>query len=333
MTLLLDSAAKILAAAADLREDALKDKTYRLTPIGRLVGKYLDELTFNNYSAKTVENREQVLGWMALDLANRQPNEITHDDLKEFLARHWKDAAANTRKTNVSAVRTFFGWAYDLDLITADPARKLRSPRETDTERRAHAQSVVRQLVASQASLRDRVALLLLYWCGLRRNELRVIQFRHIDLGNRQLTVFGKGGKILEQNIPEPLALELERLLILRDPEPDEYLLHPQRIGRYGSWPAYSEDVIWEDRKRPLSVSGIAKWMSRCVERAGITHLTMHELRHTAGTHFHQEGHDLVATQHFMRHANPATTAKTYIHLDRIRDVADVQRRMEDPLA
>jgi hypothetical protein len=33
-----------------------------------------------------------------------------------------------------------------------------------------------------------------------------------------------------------------------------------------------------------------------------------------------------------MRHANPATTAKTYVHLDRVRAVADVQRRMADPL-
>lgn len=332
MSTLLDSPAKILAAAARLRETAVKDKTYRQTPIGAAAGRYLDELAFNNYSDKTVENREQTLAWLALDYAHKALGDVDLVDLQTFLATHWRDAAVNTRAMHVSALRTFFEWCHEHDLIARDPARKLRGPRQKDTERRAHSEELVRKLVVAQPALRDRVGLLVLYWCGLRREELRLIQFRHIDLANRLLTVFGKGGRVLEQNIPEPLGLELERLMIVRDPHPDEYLLHPQRIGRYGAWPAYSEDVIWEDRFKPMAVSTIAKWWERCVARANLTHFPMHELRHTAGTHFHQEGHDLVATQHFMRHANPATTARTYVHLDRVRAVADVQRRMVDPL-
>lgn len=323
----------ILALAAELRETAVKDKTYRRTPIGAVAGRYLDELAFNNYAENTILTREQVLAWLSLDFAHRQLDELTRDDLQDFLAEHWRDAAVNTRATNTSAVRTFFEWCHARDLIATDPARRIRGPRRKDTERHAHEAAVVRALVTAQPSLRDRVALLLLYWCALRRNELRLVQFRHVDLGNRLLTVFGKGGTVLEQNLPEPLALPLERYMMLRDPAPDEYLLHPQRVGRYGAWPAYTEDVIWEDRLRPMTVSAIAKWWERCVGRTDLVYFPMHELRHTAGTHFHQEGHDLVATQHFMRHVSPATTAQTYVHLDRVRAVAEVQRRMIDPLA
>lgn len=324
--------AMILAEAARLREDAIKDKTYRLTPIGRLVGRFLRELAFDNYSSKTIENHEHILGHLALDLAHIEPGDVTHDDLKTYLSNRFGELKPNTRRGAVSSVRTFFAWAFDHDHIRQDPARKLRGPRTQDTERRSHSLTTVRQLVVACDERRDRLGLLLLYWCALRRNELRVIQWRHIDLGRRVLTVFGKGGKVLEQNIPEPVALELERFIQDEAPLPDDFLLYPTKVGRRGHYPLYVDEVIWEDRTRPLSISGINFWWRRAVKRAGMEHFPMHELRHTAGTHFHEHGRDLVATQHFLRHANPATTAKTYIHTDRVRTVARVQRDMPDPM-
>lgn len=332
MNALVMDPAMILAAAAELRETTIKDKTYRLTPIGHHAGRYLDQLEFDNFSDKTVTNREQTLAWFSIDHAHMQIGQVTQDTLEMFLAHHWKDSAVNTRAQHVSSLRTFFAWAHDHDIIPADPARRLKTPKATDSTREAHTAATVRKLIVGQQTQRDRVGILFLYWCALRRNELRLIQFRHIDLANRILIVFGKGRTVMEQNLSEPLALELERLILQRAPHPDEYLLHPQHMGRYGRYPLYSEDVIWEDRMRPLTTSGIDKWWQRAVTRAGLERFPMHEIRHTAGTDFHREGHDLVATQHFMRHKNPATTAKTYVHLDRVRAVADVQRRMPDPL-
>lgn len=324
--------AKMLAEYAELRRDAVKDKSYRLTPIGKLAGRFLDEIAFNSYSDRTVEGRESILARLALDFADHELAEIVKGDLTDFLAEHWGGCAHNTRATNHSHVKTFFDWAYADDHIPVNPARNLKAPRAQDTERVSHSPEDVRTLIRAQPSLRDRCGLLTLYWCGLRRNELRAIQWRHVDLANRVLTVFGKGATVLEQNIPEPLGVEYERLILYKGAKSDDYLLYPQKVGRYGQFPVYSEDVIWEDPTRPLSVSAIDKWWQRCVARSGLDHFPMHELRHTAGTHFHQAGHDIVATQHFLRHKNPATTIRTYIHTDRVRSVADVQRRMVDPM-
>jgi integrase len=52
----------------------------------------------------------------------------------------------------------------------------------------------VRKLLAAQPRLGDRVALLLLFRLGLRKSELGRVQFTHYD--GRNLTVFGKGGKV-----------------------------------------------------------------------------------------------------------------------------------------
>lgn len=330
-TLIADPA-MILAAAAELREDAIKDKTYRLTPIGRIAGEFLDEQAFNNQSAKTIATREQTLAWLALDHANLDPADLTLDLLKAFLHRHWKDAAPNTRANHVSGLRVFSEWAHDRGYLPENVGRKLKVPKQTDTKRVAHALSVIRRLVVAQNHRRDRIALLLLYCCALRRNELRLVQWRHIDLARRVLVVFGKGGRILEQALPEQVALELERYAQDEAPAPEHFLLYPQKRGRRGSYPLYADEVIWEDRRRPLSESGIDKWWQRMVARAGVDHFPMHEIRHSAGTHFHEAGRDLVATQHFLRHRSAATTERVYLHLDRVRDVARVHRLMPNLL-
>jgi integrase len=322
----------LLAEAARLRETAVKDKSYQATPIGQLVRRYLDECAFASQQERTIENREQTLAWLALDLAHLEPDEVRAEHLVGFLTEHWRDAKPATRRQNTSNVRVFFTWAHESDLIPANPARRLPRVSVPDSDRVAHAASVILRLISGQDSRRDRAALLTLYWCALRRNELRQAQIGHFDLHNRRMTVHGKGGRVAEQNIPEQLAGELEAHILLDQRQSDEYLLYPQKTGMRGSWPLQERGVIWEDRLRPFTPSGIDLWWWRCLDRAGLDRFPMHEMRHTAGTHFHQAGHDLVATQHFMRHRNPATTANTYIHLDRARAIAEIQRNMPNPL-
>jgi integrase len=310
------------------------DQAYRSTPIGKHAGAFLDELRFQNYSPRTVEERERIYRLLSEDFAYKQPFEVTLGDLKAWLAGRWGDAAANTKATYTSHVRALFLWLLDNEVIDRDPAgRKLKSPRNTETVKQSHAQDTIRKLVIHQEWERDRVALLLMYWCALRRFELRQVQFRHIDLTHRLLTGFiGKGGKLVEQNIPGPLALDLERHILNRQPAADEYLLYPFKRGRRGSYPYYTREVVWEDRLSPLSLSAMDKWFQRCRERAGLPDVDMHELRHSAGTHFHEQGRDLVATQKFLRHASAATTERTYIHIDRRAAVDAVQRQMSNPM-
>jgi hypothetical protein len=152
------STLQALQLAARVRRDAVKNQAYRATPLGRLVGKYLDQLAFENYAASTRKNREATLAKLALDMADFESDAVTPDDLRDFLTQ-WKDTKPNTRAAYTSTVKVFFTWAHDHDHIPADPARKLRGPRAKDTEKRAHPQEVIKQLVLAQDSQRDRVAL------------------------------------------------------------------------------------------------------------------------------------------------------------------------------
>jgi integrase len=84
--------------------------------------------------------------------------------------------------------------------------------------------------------------------------------------------------------------------------EPSEYVLFPRA-----------------DRGRPMDPASVHRWWSRCLERAGIEHFPMHELRHSAAQALYDETGDPVLAQMLLRHSDLKTT-RGYLHptLDRL---------------
>ena len=75
-----------LAEAARMMRSAVKDKSYRATPLGLLVGRYLR--WFRNEwgaTASTLVDYESILSKMALTLADKDPLEVTVEDLRDVI--------------------------------------------------------------------------------------------------------------------------------------------------------------------------------------------------------------------------------------------------------
>jgi integrase len=91
------------------------------------------------------------------------------------------------------------------------------------------------RLLNAATTARDRVALLLLLDLGIRRSELTGVRPGDIDLGRRQITVFGKGQKSRVIPLRGRVVLEIEGYLLEplpllgRSPEPDDFLLYPEK--------------------------------------------------------------------------------------------------------
>jgi integrase len=194
--------------------------------------------------------------------------------------------------------------------LTGNLAIPIFRPRRRETARGTFTASDTARLVAAQTRQRDRVALLLLFRLGLRKGELSRVQFKHYD--GRQLTVFGKVRYL--PVVDNELRLELERHILDRGPEPDEFLLYPEKTGpEFYKGPV---GVIWEDRHKPMAPTTLHNWWKGCLERAGVPHRPMHEARHTAITEFLRKTGNLRLAQMLAGHADIGTTANIYAHLD-----------------
>ena len=174
---------------------AVKDKSYRATPVGLLVGRYLR--WFRNEwgaTASTIRDYEAILARMSLTLADKEPLEVTVEDLRDVIDL-WADREARTRAKVTSVVRAFWGWAEEHDQVPFSPAVKLRRPRAPRHAAPLLPQTADARLLNAATTARDRVALLLLLDLGIRRSELTGVRPRDIDLGTSADHRFRKGPK------------------------------------------------------------------------------------------------------------------------------------------
>lgn len=115
-----------LAAAARVVRDAVKDKSYRSTPIGLVAGRYLRWKRFEwGATEATLRECEIPFAYLSLDHADLQLAEFEppagRERLREFLDHRWAQRSPRTRAKNLSILRDFFRWTVENDEMHGAP--------------------------------------------------------------------------------------------------------------------------------------------------------------------------------------------------------------------
>jgi integrase len=310
-----------LRDAAAILETAVRDGSWRAEGLGPEVARFL--LYFRSArdaSPASVADYESILARFAAENAHRTLADFEGaagaELVLEFVARRWGDAAPGTRRKVLAVFSSFFRWAARFDRIGANPIDRIDRPRRRRAVRHSHTIGKVRAIIAAQPSLRDQVCIALMACLALRKNEVRLLRWRDVDLERGELRVHGKGGKPATVPIVhEDLRADLARLALETAVTPGEFVLYPIRWGNARS-NANLRGVVREHRDRPMAHSTMHRWWKRCLVQAGAADFPMHELRHHAGDEFRRAGNDLELTRVFMRHESTTTTSEFYMHPD-----------------
>jgi site-specific recombinase XerC len=302
----------------------VKNKAYRTFPPGQEAGAYLRQdrgrLLPNTY--KTYEACLDKLARYFADL--ERPDfepPIGTERLEEFIDEQWGERASRTRAKNISILKGFFEWAVLRGKLHGDPARPIRPPKKRGVERTTFSVDQERAIFA-QNDRRDGLALHLLLKVGIRKGALQGVQFRHFDHAQKRLTVFTKGGKVQTVPVVDPAFWnELERYILDREAQPNEYLLC-RRMVRPNRHKA-GERFEVEYRDQPMGVHGLHRWWYACLERARVVAQgqtsgeRMHKPRHTAGQRVLDATHgNLKAVQKLLGHSSISTTGDIYTDWD-----------------
>jgi site-specific recombinase XerD len=190
-----------LANAARILRNAVKDKSYRASAVGEVVGRYVrwarNEAGFTDSSLR---DYEAILAKMAVLLADKQPVQVDVEDLRDIIDHYWGGRSPRTRGKVTSVIRSFWQWCEDEGHVSTSPASRLRRPKPDKKVTPLLPQGIDDRTIAMIRRPRDLLGMLLLLDTGIRRDELRQIQVRDFDLERRTLTVKGKGRK--ERTIP-----------------------------------------------------------------------------------------------------------------------------------
>lgn len=316
------------AQAARIVLGPVKDQSYRSTPVGVMVGRYIRWLR-NEYGAtpSTIRDYEAILARMALMLEDREVIDVQTDDLREIIDL-WAMRSARTRQKVTSVIRSFWGWMEEQGHIAISPAARIRRPRAQRRVARVLPLDARPRLLSAAAEPRDRLALFCLLVLGLRRSELGNIQVRDFDAQRGALRVFGKGQKERVLPLRGPILTELRLFLsadlphVGRPPQGDDYLLYPVRwlaTGKGSEGQALRERQ-GEPKKHP-SAQAVHRWWYRQAQAAGLVSagvtsgLNMHQARHTFAMELRRVA-GIDAASHALGHSDLSTTLGIYGHLD-----------------
>jgi integrase/recombinase XerC len=221
----------------------------------------------------------------------------------------------------LSAVRSFFRWMHRNEMVEANPARAVGSPRlekhlpgyldraQIDLLFQA---AEVKAWEGRFVDVRNLAIVELFYSTGMRLSELHGINRQDLDLVTQQVKVRGKGRK--ERIIP----VGDHAVLALRNYEAkrDELL---RGIGPGADRIAF----FLSNRGRRLGVRAIQLAVTGMLEKFDEGQgLSTHSLRHTFATHLLDAGADLRAVQELLGHASISTTQiYTHTSVERLKQV------------
>src|SRR5215211_7014043 len=110
-----------------MMRDSVKDNSYRATPLGLLVGRYIRWFK-NEWGATpaTVRDYEAVLARMCLTLERTEFSTVSTDELREVIDLNWGERSASTRAKVTSVIRAFWSWCDEEGHIAVNPASRIR---------------------------------------------------------------------------------------------------------------------------------------------------------------------------------------------------------------
>jgi integrase/recombinase XerD len=249
------------------------------------------------------------------------------------LGRRGYDPGSLARK--LSSLRGFCAFLVQRSVIASDPAMSLPGPRRRrrlPRTVRLDEMAALLQAVsgADPLSLRDRVVFELLYGCGLRSQELVLLDLGDVHLGGGEVVVRGKGGKMRIVPLGDEAGEALRRYLARGRPHlaggqeaiagpaaPDWQAAAttgsrkgPARRGASGP----RRPLLVSKSGRPLLTSDVRRIAVKYSRIAGIDRASPHMLRHAYATHMLERGADLRAIQELLGHSSVSTT-QVYTHV------------------
>jgi len=310
-----------------------------------VLGRYLDHLAVERgLAAHTLAAYRRDLARYQAAMSDRgraHIGDVTVPDVAAYLAglRQGGDGhpplAASSAARAMAAVRGLHAFATAEGLADADPASQLPPPVPARRLPRAIGIAEVERLLAAAAlggaaapggaapagaalggaaggplQLRDRALLELLYGTGARISE--AVGLDVDDVGAPTLRLAGKGGKHRIVPVGSYAAQALDAYLVRGRPA----LAAATRRG------SASPALFLNARGGRLSRQGAWGVLKAAADRAGLTGVSPHTLRHSFATHLLDGGADVRVVQELLGHASVTTTqVYTLVTVDKLREV------------
>ena len=289
----------------------------------------------------TYENYVTVSKRVCRMLGDRKITQITTQDIDEYIKSELEHHISHTLiRTQCRILKSAFKTAISWRILSVNPMDAVTPPAATKSPSKAASVEDVHALLqTAMESDRpiDYVIIALGALCGLRRGEICGLEWNDVDLerhtlhirhsmSRRENSTIEDGtfyrifpGKVSSLVLDKVKTDDSEAIICIPD-------LAVEALRRMRTWqqrnrmlmgPCYRDRGLvccFEDG-RPCEPNWIYHALQRLLKSAGLPHMRVHDLRHTAATLLLLQGVDIKLVSHQLRHANVATTQNIYQHV------------------
>ncbi|BDR54825.1 tyrosine recombinase XerC [Bombiscardovia apis] len=278
---------------------------------------------------------------------------VTIETLRSWMAHEMRNHSRSTMARKTVAIRQFFAFLEDRQLLDHNPAAILATPRipehlpqvlsheqagelmkraQDDTEQMQNVdggecnpdvqqaqEPRIKRTVRQQAvEVRNRAMLELLYATGMRVAELTGLDLGDLTMSERTVRVMGKGSKerVVPFGLPACKAIEVwlsQGRPVLAD--------HNNAAGS-----ASSESALFLGLQgRRIGQRQVRQVVHELAQEADLPSISPHALRHSAATHLLDGGADLREVQEMLGHSSLRTTQRyTHVSIEQLRQRYDL---------
>lgn len=231
-----------------------------------------------------------------------------------------------------SIVHKCLRYAVTMQLLEHNPSDHVLLPRRTKYIGKVYDQNQLNRFLREAKTSPAEPAFVLAASYGLRRSEAAGLRWSAVDFKSRTITInhtaISNRGRVQYSDQVKtkssyrtlPLTTNVRQYLA-------ELRRHQKQMKRiYGREYHDSDYICCRDDGTPLRPDYISQEFAKVCKRAGLPHIRLHDLRHSAATLLLKEGFSLRQIQEWLGHADISTTANIYAHVQ-YSDKVNMARR------
>lgn len=270
-----------------------------------LLACYLDALSVQNRSRKTIERYQYVISRMMAFI--RVPTRhVTVYHLRNYLAEEKaRGISDQTLEGYREIFSAYFNWLQRESLIEKNPTANLGAVKCEKKMKKTYTEVDMEKLNRQCKTIRDRAIINFLASTGCRISEMTQLDRDAVDLDALECIVHGKGSKERTVYISEVAGMLIGQYLESR--KDNEKALF---IGK---------------RNERLQPGGVRDMLNRIAEAAGVEHVHPHKFRRTLATELSRHGMPIQEVASILGHEKIDTTMK-YVILNK-DDIKSSYRR------
>lgn len=270
----------------------------------------LEKSLSHNSMEAYLHDVEKLLQFFAHKKLERTPENVTYEDLTEFI--RWINdlgMTATSQARIISGLKSFYKYLLIEDVLKKTPTELLEAPKTIRHLPDVLAVSEIDRLIAAidlskPEGMRNKAILETMFSCGLRVSETVNLQISHIFFDDEFVKVTGKGDK--------------ERLVPIGQSAIKAIRLYKDNVRNHLEIKAGNSDILFLNRRGSKMSRGMIFYIiKQLAQEIGLKkNISPHTFRHSFATALVEGGADLRAVQQMLGHES-ITTTEIYTHLDR----------------